>query len=310
VRTLYQRLMNRQPDEMDVREYARMARTGGFGAAVDEILSSPEYRRAFGDWDAPGYQRVQYCAGGQRQPIDAANDRTPNDRMRLRRMDDNHDGVVTRDEWRGSAQSFRLHDWNHDGVLSGDELRADAVREGRSIDDETFDRDDRFDNLDVNHDGRIEWREWHGSSEAFDSLDTNRDNVLSRAELDRNTGTIGTSGQLVTVSATDRWIDTGLDVRAGESIFFDANGSVQLSPDPNDVAGPDGSRTNRLAPDAPMRQRSAGALVARIGNSAPMFVGSRGSISRAPVSGRLFLTVNDDYLGDNSGQFRVSIEIR
>ena len=45
------------------------------------------------------------------------------------------------------------------------------------------DRDDRFDNLDVNRNGRVEKSEWHGSLDAFEWLDRNRDNVLSRAEV-------------------------------------------------------------------------------------------------------------------------------
>jgi hypothetical protein len=48
--------------------------------------------------------------------------------MRFRAMDRNGDGRVTRQEWRGSVQSFRVHDWNNDGVLSGEEVRPGAVR--------------------------------------------------------------------------------------------------------------------------------------------------------------------------------------
>src|SRR5438477_8532308 len=42
-----------------------------------------------------------------------------NGAIRFQDMDRNHDGIITRDEWRGSDQSFRMHDWNGDGVLSG-----------------------------------------------------------------------------------------------------------------------------------------------------------------------------------------------
>ena len=38
-------------------------------------------------------------------------------------MDRNRDGVITREEWTGTAQSFRETDWNRDGILSGDEIR-------------------------------------------------------------------------------------------------------------------------------------------------------------------------------------------
>jgi hypothetical protein len=42
--------------------------------------------------------------------------------IRFAEMDTNDDGVITRREWRGSAQSFWVHDWNGDGVLSREEL--------------------------------------------------------------------------------------------------------------------------------------------------------------------------------------------
>src|SRR5216117_453145 len=59
--------------------------------------------------------------------------------MRFQDMDRNNDGVITRDEWRGSDQSFNVHDWNHDGVLSGDEVRLGARRRDGSRDNVDFD---------------------------------------------------------------------------------------------------------------------------------------------------------------------------
>lgn len=43
--------------------------------------------------------------------------------MRFRGMDRNHDGVITRDEWRGSRAEFDRLDRNHDGVLTPNEFR-------------------------------------------------------------------------------------------------------------------------------------------------------------------------------------------
>jgi hypothetical protein len=42
---------------------------------------------------------------------------------RVRDMDADRDGVVTRAEWRGTAQAFRERDTNGDGVLSGAEVQ-------------------------------------------------------------------------------------------------------------------------------------------------------------------------------------------
>ena len=55
--------------------------------------------------------------------------------VRFQAMDQNRDGVVSRAEWRGSAQSFRRHDWNGDGVLSNEEVRVGAAREPGEPDD-------------------------------------------------------------------------------------------------------------------------------------------------------------------------------
>jgi hypothetical protein len=41
---------------------------------------------------------------------------------RFRGLDFDHDGAISRFEWRGNDRSFRNHDWNRDGILSGVEV--------------------------------------------------------------------------------------------------------------------------------------------------------------------------------------------
>jgi len=118
----------------------------------------------------------------------------------------------------------------------------------------------------------------------------------------------GYRGPTFAVPATQRWTDTGIDVHAGDTITFDAYGSVRLSADPGDVADPLGSHAGRRAADAPLRNSPAGALVARIGN-ATVLIGDHRTLTRYPFSGRLSLGVNDDYLNDNSGQYTVSVNV-
>jgi len=183
-----------------------------------------------------------------------------------------------------------------------------------------------FQSLDRNNDGVITRREWSGSRTAFDQRDTNRDGRITFRELngsnrrdagvngngglnDRNGGfneAVGTSGDIIPVSATDRWTDTGLTVRAGDSILIEANGSIQMSGNRSDTAAPAGSGRN--APGALVSNAPAGVLIGRIGNGAPFAIGARRTV-RAPVSGRLFLGVNDDYLDDNAGQFEAMVTI-
>jgi len=113
---------------------------------------------------------------------------------RFQVMDRNNDGRITRAEWNGSDQSFKVHDWNGDGVLSGDEVRPGARRgeqQNRERDFDTPDREYQFDDwtvrgfngIDHNRDNRITADEWHSDRESFRRADHNRDNAISRAEF-------------------------------------------------------------------------------------------------------------------------------
>ena len=123
----------------------------------------------------------------------AAQDRTQRT-MRFAAMDENRDGVITRQEWRGSAQSFQVHDWNHDGVFSGDEVRVGARRSNDPREPDPFDSDQReyqfsdwtargFTTLDHDRNGRITRDEWHFDLEDFRRADHNGDGWISRTEF-------------------------------------------------------------------------------------------------------------------------------
>ena len=112
--------------------------------------------------------------------------------MRFRGMDANNDGVITRDEWRGSARSFQRHDWNGDGRLAGNEVRAGAWQDS-NLEEADHDpswaeryvswTDRGFASLDHNRDRRITPNEWHYDRETFLRADRNRDDALDRTEF-------------------------------------------------------------------------------------------------------------------------------
>ena len=159
----------------------------------------------------------------------------------------------------------------------------------------------RVRDMDTDRDGVVTRAEWRGSDEAFRKHDTNGDGVLSGQEVrDEPDGII--------VKAAERWTNTGVSVRRGDVVRIESAGTVQLSPDAADTSSPGGAGSGRRASSAPMPDRPAGGLIARIGNGPLLFVGAE-SMLRANANGQLYLGVNDDYLPDNRGEFRVKIEV-
>ncbi len=106
------------------------------------------------------------------------------------------------------------------------------------------------------------------------------------------------------VSATSEWTDTGIDVRAGQTVYLSASGQVRWGKDRRD--GPEGERNSPFNAGRPLPNRPAAALIGRIGNDV-FFVGNDQGAIRVRNSGRLYLGINDDYLADNSGSFRVTV---
>jgi Ca2+-binding EF-hand superfamily protein len=110
--------------------------------------------------------------------------------MRFEGMDRNNDGVITRDEWRGSSRSFDVHDWNGDGRLSGAEVQTGPLEDFELADHDPsrYERyiawtDSGFYNLDHNRDRLITPNEWHFDRETFLRVDRNRDGALDRSEF-------------------------------------------------------------------------------------------------------------------------------
>jgi Ca2+-binding EF-hand superfamily protein len=306
----------------EVRTGAARPNTGMRFAEMDQnrdgVITRAEWRGTAQSFDLADWNNDGRLSGEEvRAGVDRPNDR-PNEAMRFAEMDQNRDGVITRNEWRGNANSFNQHDWNSDGRLSGEEVRAGA-RPQYDWTDASFRRFDR------NRDNYLSGTEWRYEPDDFVQVDRNRDDRISLAEFldgDRAIGIEMPGGrglgrgrgrgldQALSVIVTNRqvWTDTGIDVRAGDTLDIGATGRVQFSRQANDVTDADGEPALKRA-RAPMPNMPVGALVARVGNSAPFFVGARGSALRVPQTGRLYLGINDDILTDNSGEFRVTVAV-
>lgn len=117
----------------------------------------------------------------------------------------------------------------------------------------------------------------------------------------------------ISVPATSRGMDTGIDLRAGDPITITATGTITAGRRIGDV-GPDGARGSgfgAVVNARPVPTAGVGALIAyiRMSNgqlSQPYLVGSNLS-STVPTDGRLILAINDDDYSDNSGSFSVRI---
>jgi hypothetical protein len=110
----------------------------------------------------------------------------------------------------------------------------------------------------------------------------------------------------VVVDAREQWNDTGIDVRAGQQVFFASQGETRWGRDRRD--GAEGERNSPFNPGRPLPDRPAAALIGRIGDRNQIFfIGADSGPFRVRDTGRLYLGINDDVLTDNSGNLRVTV---
>jgi hypothetical protein len=117
---------------------------------------------------------------------------------------------------------------------------------------------------------------------------------------------LGTAGRAIAVAADRPWVDTGINLRAGDVVSINADGQIRVARDGGfmTAAGVPSGRTE----GATMPTANVGALVARFGDSAALFIGQSRTF-RTALGGRLYLGVNDSYFDDNTGAFNVTIDV-
>jgi len=141
------------------------------------------------------------------------------------------------------------------------------------------------------------------------TIELDQDGPSTVGDRDRDTGAAGRPRGLrereVNVQARTGWTDTGVNVRNGQMVYFEASGRVRWGRDRQD--GPEGENDSPRNPNRPIPARPAAALIGRVGDDVPFFIGTDAQGVRVRGSGQLFLGVNDDAFEDNSGSFRVTV---
>jgi hypothetical protein len=134
--------------------------------------------------------------------------------------------------------------------------------------------------------------------------------VMSRPDNAAATsGSAATSGAAtgpgITIPSQQQWTPTGVTVRRGEWVSFNASGEIHIGSEGNPAIGVNGL-PGVIAPGAPVANGASGALIGRVGNGAPFVIGNQSRV-QMPSAGQLFLGVNDGNLPDNTGSFQVQV---
>jgi hypothetical protein len=118
--------------------------------------------------------------------------------------------------------------------------------------------------------------------------------------------------QEVQLTGEESWMDTSIDVQAGEHVLVTAVGKLRY-PDAKDDNGPDGLPRGfkDLLRVLPYNEAGRGTLIGRIGDkdiAQPFVIGARRDVV-APVSGRLSIGINQTTNDTGDGNYTVRIEV-
>jgi hypothetical protein len=118
--------------------------------------------------------------------------------------------------------------------------------------------------------------------------------------------------QEVQLTGEESWIDTSIDIQAGEHVLITATGKLHYA-DAKDDNGPDGLPRGfkDLLRVLPFNEAGRGALIGRIGDkdtAQPFVIGARRDVL-APVSGRLSVGINQTTSDTGDGTYAVRIEV-
>ena len=118
--------------------------------------------------------------------------------------------------------------------------------------------------------------------------------------------------QEVQLTGEESWLDTSIDIQAGEHLLITATGKLRY-PDAKDDNGPEGLGRGfkDLLRVLPFNEAGRGALIGRIGDkdtAQTFLIGARHDVL-APVSGRLSVGINQTISDTGDGNYAVRIEV-
>jgi hypothetical protein len=191
------------------------------------------------------------------------------------------DTLVMKDGRRVEGQLIAVRD----GVIEFEQRRAPGGRERVMID-----------RVDVR---RIEFDDAESGQNPGPNLDRGRG-------AESSSGRAGMRERAVIVDATVAWNDAGIDVRAGQTVYFSATDRIRWAAGRRN--GPEGEHNSPDSGARPIPGQRRAALIGRVGDTKDYFlIGDNKGPIVIRSTGRLYLGVNDDSLQDNAGSFRVTI---
>src|SRR5882762_11352147 len=118
--------------------------------------------------------------------------------------------------------------------------------------------------------------------------------------------------QEIQLTGEETWLDSGIDVQAGEHVLLAATGKLRYA-DAKEDNGPDGLGRGfkDLLRVLPLNDAGRGALIGRIGDrdtAQAFLIGAQRDVL-APVSGRLSVGINQTTSDTGDGNYAVRIEI-
>jgi hypothetical protein len=135
-----------------------------------------------------------------------------------------------------------------------------------------------------------------------------KEGLESSFELESNYRKLrrGKRSKKIILSADQKWLDTGINLRIGQEILFSASGSIYI--DKEKQVYQNGEMTLNWNNKKTLPNQPTGAIIARVGKRGdPFYVGDDKAPFQITQKGDLYIGVNDSDFSDNSGQFTVTI---